>query len=113
MKAKHYPFALIISMCVVFGGIAYSEWYFHARTSTETQTAQIAFSDLPDPYAKIDALTQKLQDNIAKLDSFLAEYERLKQENQVLQDYIDGFWDFMNEQYDFEGHQEKYMERVK
>jgi regulator of replication initiation timing len=80
--------------------------------SDETATAQNESYALTDPYAKISSLTTQLTESLAKLDAMLAQYQqentRLEGENQGYREQLQDFWKLMNEQYDFEGHNELY-----
>ena len=112
-----YGLVLIISLCLFFLCLSYQEGIIKARINNETQTAQIASCDLKTALQKIDTLTQQLTQSLAKLDAILAQYqqenERLEMENEALRDERDGFWELMEQEYDFEGHQKGYMERAK
>jgi len=112
MKSKYYPFILIISLCLFAVCLSYREGLISRQIPLETQTAQIEPQTLTATYAKIDQLTTRLEQSIAQLDAILAQYatenERLTTENQAYKDYIDGFWRLMEEEYDFEGHNELY-----
>jgi len=69
----------------------------------ETISAQSGhLKDIIDGAARITEAYEALSEENA----------RLQAENASLRDYIDGFWEFMEGEYDFEGHQERYMERI-
>ena len=116
MKAREFVFILIAIVSIVIALVSLqNKNQVNLRLQQENDPS--ALYDAQEAYAQIDQLTQQLQQSIAKLDGILEQYatenERLTMENQALQDYIDGFWRLMEQEYDFEGHQERYMERVK
>jgi len=113
MNRTYYPFALIISLCLILALISVQNANLRKSIVQETKTEIGAILDEID-VLKINQLTASLSDKISALDALLQEYTeengRLRQENEAYRDYIDGFWELMEEEYDFEGHQERYME---
>jgi hypothetical protein len=117
MRAKEYMFVLITSICFILALISFQNACSVCKHVSEPQTEIDPFLSVTEAIEKFDTLTQGLQERIDRLDSLLMEYAtenaRLRLENQAYKDYIDGFWRLMEQEYDFEGHQERYMEERK
>lgn len=106
---EHYPLVLILSLCLFALCVSFQNGRLNTRIATQ---AKIELQTLTEAYAKLDTLTASLSDKISALDALLTEYAeengRLEGENQGYKDYIDGFWELMEQEYDFEGHNELY-----
>jgi len=119
-----FTFIAITVICSILVLVSVQNHKNNAKHVPKIQAQTGAILDETGPYSSTDesiamihSLMNQLQRKIDALDAILAQYaaenERLELEKQGYKEQLDDFWELMNEEYDFEGHQERYMERVK
>jgi hypothetical protein len=104
MKPKEYMFALLLTLCVVFSILAYRNSANNINTCSEQMYAL---------NRKIDAINDTLHNkavNIVLPETILTDMYDMAIESKSMRDYIRGFSEFMESEYDFTGHQARWGE---
>jgi uncharacterized protein YpmS len=108
MKIYNYIIAFI---CTVTIALSAAE----ARETTQTRnyiTEEI--NGLKTKIERLNGICENQSGSIVidakELNELVESYIQLKEENEAQQDYIEGFSQFMEQKYDFKGHQRRYME---
>lgn len=109
MRSREYVFVLIASICFILALISFQNKCLVSGYVSTTETELDTILSLTDTHTK---LTDLLERRIASLDALLQKYAdenaRLALENKALRDERDGFWSWMEQEYDFEGHNDLY-----
>jgi peptidoglycan hydrolase CwlO-like protein len=96
---------IIASLCIVLAVLSFQNRQANMKIATQAQNAS---KELKTVNSQLDESQQVIQSQANQIEQLQQENERLALDNKALNDYIDGFWDFMEDKYDFDGHNELY-----
>ncbi len=109
MKLRDYVTALCIALCVVFALLSFSLYkngVMYVQKIKWLQNENRRLSGNLHKYAELQPVI-----SADALSALVEEYVQLRIENMAQQDYIEGFSEFMEDKYDFSGHQARWEDK--